>query len=107
MEHTFKELKKMTAAQLKEVAAGIEHEAVEGYTQLNKDHLLKALCDALGIDMHEHHIAQRSDKAKIKAKIKDLKTRRDEAMAAHNHNESKLIRRKIHNLKRTLPKTAV
>ena len=107
MAHTYEELKKKKVSELREIAAGIENEKLQGYTQLNKDHLLKALCDALGIDMHEHHIAQRSDKSKIKEKIKDLKTKRDEAIAAHNHGESKLIRRKIHNLKRTLRKAAV
>lgn len=30
MEHTFKELKHSTVAQLREIAAGIEHEAVQG-----------------------------------------------------------------------------
>ena len=107
MAHTYEELKKKKVSELREIAAGIENEKLQGYTQLNKDHLLKALCDALGIDMHEHHIAQISDKAKIKAKIKDLKTKRDEAITAHNHGELKLIRRKIHNLKRTLRKAAV
>ena len=107
MAHTYEELKKKKVSELREIAKDIENEKLQGYTQLNKDHLLKTLCDVLGIDMHEHHIAQISDKAKIKAKIKDLKTKRDEAIAAHNHRESKFIRRKIHNLKRTLRKAAV
>ncbi|MFC1693688.1 hypothetical protein ACFL1R_09305 [Candidatus Latescibacterota bacterium] len=107
MAHTFEELKKKTVAELRKIAADIEHEEVQGYTQMNKDHLLKALCGALDIDMHEHHVAKSADKAKIKAKIKDLKNKRDEAVTAHNHRELKLIRRKIHHLKRTLRKTAV
>ncbi|HFE64278.1 MAG TPA: hypothetical protein ENK14_07685, partial [Caldithrix sp.] len=53
MTYTFKELKKKTAAELKEIAAGIEHEAVQGYTQLNKEHLIEAICKALNIDMYE------------------------------------------------------
>ena len=55
MAYTYHELKEKTVADLREIAKGIEHEAVEGATQMNKDHLLKALCTALGIDMHEHH----------------------------------------------------
>ena len=43
MAYTFDQLKGMTVAQLREIAAGIEHEAVKGYTQLNKEHLLTAL----------------------------------------------------------------
>ena len=34
-EHTYEELKHKTVAQLREVAAGIEHDAVKGHTQLN------------------------------------------------------------------------
>ncbi len=107
MAHTFEELKKKTVAELRKIAAGIEHEAVKGRTQMNKDHLLKAICTALGIDMYEHHVAKSADKSKIKAKIKDLKNKRDEAIKAHNSNELKLIRRKIHHLKRSLRKVAV
>jgi len=46
MAHTYEELKKKKVAELREIAKGLEHEAVKGYTQLNKDHLLKALCKA-------------------------------------------------------------
>jgi len=106
MAHTYEELKKKKVSELREIAAGIEHEELKGYTQLNKDHLLKALCKALGIDMFEHHIAKGSEKAKIKSKIKALKTKRDEAIAARNRGELKLVRRKIHHLRRSLRKTA-
>jgi hypothetical protein len=92
MEHTFKELKHMTAAQLKEIAAGIEHEAVQGYTQLNKDHLIQAICTALNIDMHEHHEVIGINKREIKTKIKDLKKKRDKVLKAHDHKKLKSIR---------------
>ena len=107
MAHTYEELKKKTVAELRKIAAEIEHEAVKGYTQLNKDHLLKALCTALGIDMHEHHIAKSANKTDIKAKIKELKKKRDEAMTVRNKDELMVIRRKIHNLKRSLRKAAI
>jgi len=107
MPHTYEELKKKTVAELRKIAADMEHEAVQGYTQLNKEHLLKALCTALGIDMHEHHVARDSHKTEIKAQIKELKKKRDEALAAHKKDELRVIRRKIHHLKRVLRKTAV
>ena len=107
MAHTYEELKKKNVADLREIAAGIEHEDMHGYTQMNKDHLLKALCKSLGIDMHEHHVAISANKSAIKAQIKELKNKRDEAIAASNKNELKVIRRKIHHLKRELRKTAV
>jgi hypothetical protein len=50
MSYTYEELKPKTVAQLREIAAGIQHEAVKGASQLNKEHLLTALCLALGID---------------------------------------------------------
>ena len=40
MAFTYHELKEKNVADLREIAKGIEHEAVQGYTQLNKEHLL-------------------------------------------------------------------
>ena len=54
MEYTFEQLKHKTVAELRDIAKGNEHEALQGYTQLNKEHLLVALSKALGIK-HEHH----------------------------------------------------
>lgn len=107
MAYTYEELKKKTVAQLREIAAGMDREAMKGYTQLNKEHLLIALCETLGIDMHEHHKVMGLNKADIKAKIKELKKKRDEAIAAHNHADLKAVRSKIHKLKRQLRKAMV
>ncbi len=107
MAHTYEELKKKTVAELREVAASIEHEELKGYTQSNKEHLLKALCMALGIDMFEHHVAKDAHKSEIKAKIKELKKERDKAVEEHKSKELKIIRRKIHHLKSVLHKAAV
>ena len=71
MEHTFEELKSKNVAELREIAKGIEDEAVKGYTQLNKEHLLEAICKALKIDMHVHHEVVGVDKKSIKKKITD------------------------------------
>jgi len=67
MNVTYHELKEKTLAELKEIAAGITDEAVKGYSQMNKEHLLKQLCTALKIDMHEHHTAHIPEKTGIKA----------------------------------------
>ena len=107
MAYTFKDLKQMTVAQLREIAAGIEHEAVKGYTQLNKEHLLVAICKALGIDTFEHHIAKGIDKSSIKAKIKELKKERDATQKSRKPKEKVLIRRKIKSLKKKLRKAVV
>lgn len=106
MAYTFEELKHQTVADLREIAKGIEHEAVQGYTQMNKEHLLVAISKALGIK-HEHHDVVGVDKASIKARIKDLKKKRDEALAAHDRNQLKVVRRTIHRLKRQIHKATV
>lgn len=107
MAYTFEELKKMKVVQLREIAKGMEHEAVKGYTQMNKEHLLAAICKALNIDMHEHHEVVGLDKTTIKAKIKALKKKRDEALAARNLAEHKNTLRMIHTLKRKIHKATV
>ncbi len=107
MAYTIGELKRKTVAQLREIAEGIEHEAVQGHTQMNKDHLLTALCQALGVDMHEHHQVVGIDKRAIKTEIKDLKKQRDQALEAHDRAELKSIRRQIHALKRKIHRATV
>ena len=106
MAHTFEELKHKTVADLREIAKGIDHEAVQGYTQMNKDHLLVALSKALGLQ-HEHHDVVGVDKSDIKARIRELKTQRAAAIAAHDHAQLKVVRRTIHRLKRRIHKATV
>src|SRR5215510_14445125 len=98
-DYTFEQLKHKTVAELREIAKGIEHEAVQGYTQLNKEHLVVAIARALGIQ-HEHHDVIGIDKSAIKAQIKELKKIRDEALLAHDSKQLKVVRRTIHRLKR-------
>jgi len=107
MAYTHHELKHKTLAELRDIAKGIDHEAVQGYTQLNKEHLVVAICKALNIDIHEHHDVVGIDKAAIKSRIKALKVKRDAALAAHNHTDLKRTRRSIHRLKRQIHKATV
>lgn len=102
MEYKYDELKKKTVAQLREIAAALDHEAVKGYTQLNKEHLLTALCTALGIKKGHKKVSKGLNKATIKIKIKALKQKREEAEANKDKAEHKSILRKIHLLKRKL-----
>ena len=107
MAHTFEELKGKTVAQLRDIAKDMDHEALQGYTQLNKEHLLVALGKALGIEMHGHHEVKGLNKTVIKTQIRELKKRRDEALTAHDHAQLKDVRRKIHHLKRAIHKATV
>ena len=107
MAYTHHELKHKTLAELRDIAKDMDQEAVQGYTQLNKEHLVVALCQALGIDIHEHHEVVGIDKSSIKSRIKALKTRRDAAITAHDHTALKKARRGIHRLKRQIHKATV
>jgi hypothetical protein len=107
MAYTYEELKHKTLAQLRDIAGQTEHEAVKGYTQLNKEHLLVALCHAFNIDMHAHHHVVGIDKTSIKARIKALKQKRAEAIEAHDGKQLKAVRRRIHRLKRAIHKATV
>lgn len=107
MAYTYEELKEKTVADLREIASGLQHEAVQGYTQLHKDQLLPALCKALGIDTHVHHEVVGIDKTAIKTKIHALKKRRDELMAAKDRAQLKSVLRQIHDLKRRIRRATI
>lgn len=106
MELTYEQLRHKNLTELRDMAKGIEHEAVQGYTQLNKEHLVVAIAKALGIQ-HEHHSAVGIDKASIKWRIRELKTQREAAISAHDHAQLKVVRRTIHRLKRQIHKATV
>jgi len=103
MAFTYHELKEKTIQELREIAKGVENqEAVKGYSQLNKDHLLPALCKALGIPVHEHHEVVGIDKPGIKKKMRELKVERQAAIEAHDGALLKNIRRQIHHYNRQI-----
>ena len=102
MAYTYEELKTKTVQDLREIAKTVENEAVQGAMQMNKDHLLPALCKALGIDSHEHHHAVGIDKSAIKAKMRELKKTREAALDAHDPVRLKSVRRQIHHLNRQI-----
>ena len=98
MTFTYHQLKAKTVAELREIAKGIQHEAVQGYTQLNKEHLLLALCKALDIPTHEHHSVGGIDKAAVKATMRTLRAERAAAIEAGDHEKLKAVRRHLHAL---------
>jgi hypothetical protein len=103
MAYTYHDLKAKTIQELRDIAKGVENQdAVQGYSQLNKEHLLPALCKALGIDSHEHHQVSGIDKPAIKAKMRDLKKQRDAALESHDHDVLKNVRRHLHRLNRQI-----
>jgi len=103
MGHTFEELKRKTIDELREIAKGLEHEAMQGHTQMNKEHLLPALCKALGIELHRHphHEAVGIDKSKLKVRMRALKAER-KALEKGDRARLKAIRREHHRLNRRI-----
>ena len=106
MAYTYEELRHKTLAELRDMAKDIQHDAVQGYTQMNTEHLVGALAKALGIQ-HTHHDVVGIDKSSIKARIRQLKTQRTAALQAHDHAQLKVVRRTIHRLKRQIHKATV
>ncbi len=102
MAYTYDQLNIMTVAQLRDIAKGIEHEAVHGFSTMHKDKLLHALCIAMGIEGHKHHEARGLDKSQVKLQIRALKKKRDAALTAKQTDEYRSILREIHHLKNRL-----
>src|SRR5215510_1058768 len=103
MAYTYHELKGKTIQELRDIAKDVEqHDAVQGYSQMNKDHLLPALCRALGIPVHEHAEVVGIDKPAIKAKMRELKKTREAAIESKDHDALKSVRRHLHSLNRDI-----
>jgi hypothetical protein len=107
MAHTYEDLHGMTVAQLREVAEGIEHDALHGYSTMHKEELLPALCTALGIEAHEHHEVVGINKSKVKEQIRALKVERDQLVESGDSKQLKRVRRTIRRLKRKIRKATV
>jgi protein-arginine kinase activator protein McsA len=106
MAHTYDELHKMTVAQLRAIADGVEDESVKGHSTMHKDHLLPLLCKALGVEIPHHHTVIQN-KTEIKTKIHALKKDRQAAIEKKDYKKLEEIRDEIHKLKRKLRKAMV
>ena len=102
MAHTYEELHKMTVAELREIAEAQSSDDLTGFKSMHKAPLLQLLCQVLGIDAHEHHIAKGFDKVVVKAQMRELKMARGAAIEAHDHGGLKVVRRKLHRLNRQI-----
>lgn len=106
-EYTYEVLHKMTVADLRDLSQGIEHDALAGYSTMHKEHLVPALCTALGIEAHAHHEVIGINKDRVKGKIRDLKVERQKAVDAGDHAQLKLVRKRIKSLKRKIRRATV
>jgi hypothetical protein len=99
MSYTYDQLSKMTVAELRKIADGIEHEAVHGHSTMHKEKLLPAICKALDIETHAHHQVVGIDKTTMKAEIRSWKKKRTEALTNKDYVKLSEIRQHIHDLK--------
>ncbi len=121
MSHTAEDLEAKTVADLREIAKGIEHEAVTGYSSMKKSDLIAAILAATGgasaaptaaapkpkaANKKSAPLPTGDDKASLKAQVRALKAQRDAAEQAHDSVELKKVRRHIHKLKRKIRKAA-
>jgi DNA-binding IclR family transcriptional regulator len=102
MAYTYEQLSDMTVARLREIAQGIEHDAVKGFSTMHKEKLLPALCLALGIESHKHHTVVGINKGQIKLQIRAMKKKRDEALAKKDTKVYREAIGEIHHLKNKL-----
>jgi len=102
MAYTYHELKEKTIQELRDIAKDVHHDAVQGFSQMNKEHLLPALCKALGIEIGHHHVEAGFDKSKIKARMRTLRAERGKALAAHDAQKLKAVRSELHTLNHRL-----
>ena len=106
MAYTYDELHKMTVAQLRSIADGIENEVLKGHTTMHKEQLLPLLCKALTIDVPHHHVVG-VNKSELKVKIRSLKSERDAAVQKKDYKKLEAVREELHKLRRKLRKAMV
>jgi protein-arginine kinase activator protein McsA len=106
MAHTYEELHKMTAVQLRHIADGIEDERLKGHSTMHKEQLLPILCKALGVEIPHHHVVG-INKTEMKTRIQALKKERATAIEKKDYKKLESIRDEIHALKRKLRRSMV
>jgi protein-arginine kinase activator protein McsA len=106
MAHTYEELHKMTAVQLRQIADGIEDERLKGHSVMHKEQLLPILCKTLGVAIPHHHVVG-INKTEMKTKIHALKAERAAAIEQKDYKKLESVRGEIHKLKRQLRKSMV
>ena len=102
MAFTYHELKEKTIKELRDIAKDVPHDAVRGFSQMNKEHLLPAICNVLGIEIGHHHVVAGFDKSAIKARMKSLHAERDKALEEHDSARLKEVRGELHALNHRL-----
>ncbi len=98
----YHELEKTTVVHLREMAQEFE---VKGTGGMNKQALIDLLCEKKGIEK-PHKVAHGIGKAKVKAKLHELKAQRDQAREAKDKLQVARLRRRMHRLRHKLRRAA-
>jgi hypothetical protein len=99
-----KPLEKMTAKELREY--GLELGGIVGVHSMNKEELLAAIKEGLGITEESGSKLFAREIAKVKAEIKQLKAQRDQAREGGDKKQVEIYRRRISRLKKKTRKLA-
>ena len=97
------DLEKMTVPQLREDA---HEKGLKGVHGMNKAILVEELAKMLGIEKPHEEMAEAAvdSKSELKSQIHELKAERNQLIESHDHKGLKVVRRKIHGLKRQIKK---
>ena len=93
------EIEHKTVSELREMAG--KYEDIEGASGLKKEKLLELLCEKLGID-RQTHVPEGIGRRKIKAEIRGLRRKRDEALEKRDGAALAAVRGAIKSQKRRL-----
>jgi hypothetical protein len=110
-EHDEKHLDKLTVKELREIAAEIPHE--KAIHDMKKEELVAFIKEAKGIKdespiRKKKHIGKiKMTKPEIKAKIREMKTLRLQALEAKENEKASQLRHKISQLKKKIRRLAV
>ena len=98
-----KPLEKMTAKDLREIAAGMSE--ITGVHGMNKSELIEEIKKVRGIK-DDKPKGTGDDMREVKAKIKTLKAKRVDALSTGDRKSAAICRRRISRLKRKTRKAA-
>jgi hypothetical protein len=99
-----KPLDKMTAKELRELAAEIPE--IKGVHGMNKEELLTAIKNARGIAVEKPRKKKSGELRELKKKIKALKVKRQAALEGSDKKMATIYRRRISRLKKRTHRAA-
>jgi hypothetical protein len=102
-EHDEKHLEKLTVKELREIAAEMPHE--KALHDMKKADLVAFIKEARGIKKEIHAkkkpaVKLKMTKPELKAKIRELKVMRLQALESHEHKKAVILRHQIGQLKK-------